>query len=37
MTGVTRRKDLKLFPYSPTYTLRGIGEIVGHKYGQTEK
>jgi NagD protein len=37
MTGVTRRKDLKLFPYSPTYTLRGIGEIVGHKYKQTEK
>jgi NagD protein len=32
MTGVTRRNDMKMFPYSPTYVLRGIGEIVGHKY-----
>ncbi|MDR0520141.1 MAG: HAD-IIA family hydrolase [Clostridiales Family XIII bacterium] len=29
MTGVTREKDLKLFPYAPSYILEGVGEIVG--------
>jgi NagD protein len=32
LSGVTRRKDMKLYPYSPTYILRGIGEIVGYKF-----
>jgi NagD protein len=32
MTGVTRRKDMKMFPYSPTHMLRGFGEIAGYDY-----
>ncbi|MDR2163171.1 MAG: HAD-IIA family hydrolase [Clostridiales Family XIII bacterium] len=32
MTGVTRRKDMKMFPYSPTYILKGVGEIGGYDY-----
>jgi NagD protein len=37
LTGVTRRKDLKMFPYSPTYMLQGIGEIVGYDYRYEKK
>jgi NagD protein len=36
MTGVTRKKDLKLFPYAPTYTLRGVGEVVGYNYNKKD-
>jgi NagD protein len=32
LSGVTRRKDLKMFPYAPTYMLRGVGEIAGYNY-----
>ena len=32
LTGVTRRSDLKKFPYSPNYILSGVGNIVGYRH-----
>ena len=31
LTGVTRRNDIRQFPYSPSYVLPSIGSIVGYK------
>ena len=31
LSGVTRRSDLKKFPYSPTHVLPGIGSIIGYR------
>ena len=31
LSGVTKRNDLKKFPYSPTYVLPSVGSIVGHQ------
>jgi len=32
LTGVTRRRDLHKFPYSPKYVLSGVGNIAGYKH-----
>ena len=32
LTGVTRRRDLHKFPYSPKYLLPGVGSIAGYRY-----
>jgi NagD protein len=32
LTGVTRVKDMKMFPYSPDYILESIGKIAGYDY-----
>jgi NagD protein len=37
LSGVTRKKDIPKFPYQATYTLRGVGSIVGYSYREKEK
>jgi len=32
LTGVTRRRDLHKFPYSPKYVLPGVGNIAGYRH-----
>lgn len=37
LTGVTRKQDLKKFPYTPSYVLRGVGSLAGYQYSSEEK
>jgi NagD protein len=37
LTGVTRKQDLKKFPYTPSYVLRGVGSLAGYQYTSEEK
>jgi len=37
LTGVTKRKDLHKFPYSPKYVLPGVGSIAGFRYQQQQQ
>ena len=32
LTGVTRRGDLKRFPYNPNHIIHGVGNLAGYRY-----
>jgi NagD protein len=36
-TGVTRKEDVRKFPYVPSYILRGVGSLAGYEYSDEEK
>ncbi|MDR1067938.1 MAG: HAD-IIA family hydrolase [Clostridiales Family XIII bacterium] len=37
LTGVTRKEDIRKFPYVPNYVLRGVGSLAGYEYSSEEK
>ncbi|MDR2609897.1 MAG: HAD-IIA family hydrolase [Clostridiales Family XIII bacterium] len=37
LTGVTKKEDIRKFPYMPSYVLRGLGSLAGYEYSLEEK
>jgi NagD protein len=37
LSGVTRKSDIKKFPYRPKYVLPGVGDISGYKAPETRE